>query len=330
MVSGSVTFDDADAMEIILEDGPDGYKRVFGIPGFPGVYKYKGAQYGRPEPIVNILLLPEVLNDEAQLSTIKNVAVTHYHPDDPEGITESNIKKYSAGHVSADYTFIEFAGETVPKVELLISSDKLKADIKSGKLRELSPGVRRKVRWESGVHPKYGAYQGIFEERTYNHLAAVKKARGGRNCTILNDGEEGMTEDELKAVVNTAMIPIFARLDALTEVVRAGSKVTNDEEAVVFDEADFIKYADRRSSLISAADRHGVKHSGVSNSDIAKAILPKLNISFDCEDAEVAVLAYERAFEQITISTGENPPEPGKNKPPGKTIPNGFISRKRK
>lgn len=139
--------------------------------GLPG--KDRAVRAYRPES--------EVFNRDS-IKSFANRPVTIEHPSEP--VTADNWKDVAIGQTGAE---VVRDGEFV-RVPILIMDAKAIADIESGR-RELSMGYTAEVVDGAGMSPNGQEYDVQLLGLRMNHLAVVRKARGGKELRI-GDGAD--------------------------------------------------------------------------------------------------------------------------------------------
>lgn len=138
-----------------------------------GIQVYRGDELGRPDMEFVRVYRPEaeVFSRDA-LASYAHKPVTNDHP--PEPVTSKNWKTYAKGQtgdeVLRDGTFV--------RVPMVLMDEEAITDYKNGK-RELSQGYSMDLHWESGETEDGGAYDASMRTIRQNHLALVRRARGG-------------------------------------------------------------------------------------------------------------------------------------------------------
>jgi hypothetical protein len=135
---------------------------------------------------------PETVFAADSLATLGSIPVTVGHP--PEGVTPSNHRQLSVGHVSDAAPRRRSDGplEWIDSDIVVSDADTLRR-IDSGELTEVSMGYLAEVKPQSGISPAGEHYDAVVEKiHGYNHLALLKDghARAGKGARLRLDGNQ--------------------------------------------------------------------------------------------------------------------------------------------
>lgn len=187
------TFDFAPSSRTYTDNG---FLRVSGKAARTGVYQYLASELElndrAPNDIVNVYRPAEEVFDSNSLQSYSNVDVTNDHPN--ALVNSDTYKSTSVGHVisaSQDGDFVN--------VDMIIKDAQAIKDVESGKA-QLSPGYTAVYVAEKGNAPCGTAYDFKQTGLDINHVAIVKRGRGGDQVRINdNHGVKTMNKVTLDA-----------------------------------------------------------------------------------------------------------------------------------
>jgi len=187
------TFDFAPSSRTYTDNG---FLRVKGRAARTGVYQYLASELEltdrAPTDIVNVYRPAEEVFNTDSLSSYENVDVTNDHPK--AMVDSKSYKATSVGHVISATQDGDFV-----TVDMIIKADDAIRDIESGK-SQLSPGYTAVYKTEQGVAPCGTAYDFKQTGIDVNHVAIVKRGRGGDQVRINdNHGVKTMNKVTLDA-----------------------------------------------------------------------------------------------------------------------------------
>ena len=262
----------------------------------------------------------EVFNKDA-LHSFAHRPVTLDHPN--EAVTADNWRKYAVGQTGDE---VARDGEFVRVPMVLMDAEAIKA-VEDGR-KELSMGYSTELRFEDGATPDGEAYDAVQTSMRMNHLAVVRRARGGSDLKIGDDhkGDRSMTDRNTSLVVDgvTVALPAqdaqivqrhIAKLEqdaetagkALadakgehgkaieakdTEIGELKAKLKDAEDKSVSDE-DLDKLVADRAALVASVQAldSSIETKGVKDADLRRAaVASKYGDDFakDASDAEIA------------------------------------------
>lgn len=171
------TFDFAPSSRTYTDNG---FLRVKGRAARTGVYQYLASELElndrAPNDIVNVYRPAEEVFNTDSLSSYSNVDVTNDHPK--AMVDSKSYKATSVGHVISATQDGDFVN-----VDMIIKADDAIRDIESGK-SQLSPGYTAVYKAEQGTAPCGTAYDFKQTGIDVNHVAIVKRGRGGDQVRI--------------------------------------------------------------------------------------------------------------------------------------------------
>jgi hypothetical protein len=236
-----------------------------------GIQLYSGREVGKPEMKVVRVFRPEdeVFNKDS-MHSYAHKPLTNDHP--PEPVDAENWKDYSTGQLGED---VARDGEFV-RVPMVMMDMKAINDYRDGK-RELSLGYSCDIQWTPGTAPNGENYDAIQTNIRGNHLALVKKARGGPALAVGdNDTSTHQEIEDMTTVPNTA----FVMCD--------GVSLTMDATSAAVINA-YIKRSEASLEQLKGKLDEAGKDKTKDAADHATA-LTTLQTSFDAEKAKVATL----------------------------------------
>lgn len=156
-----------------------------------GIFEYKRFD----GTTVRELRPPEEVFHPESLATLASAPVTRDHPR--EGgkacyIDPQNATKFTMG-VTGER--IDTKGDLVGGSLTVMDASTI-ADVKSGKLRDISSGYRCLIDPTAGVHAVYGRYDSIQRRIRYNHVALLGEGdgRAGQDVALRFDGAAELAE----------------------------------------------------------------------------------------------------------------------------------------
>lgn len=171
------TFDFAPSSRSYTDNG---FLRVKGRAARTGVYQYLASELEltdrAPNEIVNVYRPAEEVFNTDSLQSYSNVDVTNDHPSTM--VDAKTYKSTSVGHVISATQDGDFV-----TVDMIIKSDDAIRDVESGK-SQLSPGYTAVYVEEKDVAPCGTAYDFKQTGIDVNHVAIVKRGRGGDQVRI--------------------------------------------------------------------------------------------------------------------------------------------------
>jgi len=158
----------------------EGYLKVRARIARTGIQSYTDASGGirleyRPEE--------EVASSEA-LDSFREKCLTKEHP--PVLLDASNTKDYAVGFTSADVSYSDGFVEST----LTVTDKETIEEIMRGNVREVSCGYKVDYIDQPGTTPDGQHYDGYQKNIRGNHVAIVKRARGGANVRLMLDSAD--------------------------------------------------------------------------------------------------------------------------------------------
>jgi len=138
------------------------------------------------------------------LDSFKGVTVTLDHPASG-AVDTRNWRRLAVGHIGDD---VRQDGDLTLATVYLDDQDAIDT-VRGGTYREVSAGYTTTVRAEDGETPEGERYDAIQTNIRGNHVAIVKRGRGGPRVRLHLDSngdqvlEDGMTKEELRAELAT-------------------------------------------------------------------------------------------------------------------------------
>ena len=173
----------------------EGYLKVRARIARTGIQSYTDASGGirleyRPEQ--------EVASKEA-LDSFREKCVTKEHP--PVLLDASNTKDYAIGFTSADVSYSDGFVEST----LTVTDKETVEDIMRGNVREVSCGYKVDYVDEPGTTPDGQHYDGYQRNIRGNHVAIVKRARGGPNVRLMLDSADAAVTELINSHLGEVM-----------------------------------------------------------------------------------------------------------------------------
>lgn len=156
----------------------DGYLAASARVARTGIQIYTGPECGRPDlDFVRVYRSEDEVFKPASIKTLAHRPITDDHPHIP--VTADNWGRLSKGHTGEE---IMRDGRFVRVPMLLMDGPTIKK-WEQGK-RELSMGYSCDLKWQDGITEDGEEYDAVQMNIKYNHLALVKKARGGEHLRV--------------------------------------------------------------------------------------------------------------------------------------------------
>ena len=173
----------------------EGYLKVRARIARTGIQSYTDASGGirleyRPEE--------EVASSEA-LDSFREKCLTKEHP--PVLLDASNTKDYAVGFTSADVSYSDGFVEST----LTVTDKETIEEIMRGNVREVSCGYKVDYVDQPGTTPDGQHYDGIQKNIRGNHVAIVKRARGGANVRLMLDSADAAVTELITLKEETIM-----------------------------------------------------------------------------------------------------------------------------
>ena len=173
----------------------EGYLKVRARIARTGIQSYTDASGGirleyRPEQ--------EVASKEA-LDSFREKCVTKEHP--PVLLDASNTKDYAIGFTSADVSYSDGFVEST----LTVTDKETVEEIMRGNVREVSCGYKVDYVDEPGTTPDGQHYDGYQRNIRGNHVAIVKRARGGPNVRLMLDSADAAVTELINSHLGEVM-----------------------------------------------------------------------------------------------------------------------------
>lgn len=168
----------------------DGYLAAVARVARSGIQEYLGSEVGRPDmPVVRVYRPPEQVFDGATMKSFAHRPMTMEHPS--EMVDASNWKKHSVG-----YTGGEVVRDGDHVVVPLILADQAAITAYNDKgVRELSMGYTADLVFSPGKTASGEMYDAVQTNIRNNHLALVRRARGGEALHIGDTDQPQGTAD---------------------------------------------------------------------------------------------------------------------------------------
>jgi hypothetical protein len=173
----------------------EGYLKVRARIARTGIQSYTDASGGirleyRPET--------EVASQEA-LDSFREKCLTREHP--PVLLDATNTKDYAVGFTSADVSYSDGFVEST----LTVTDRETIEEIMRGNVREVSCGYKVEYVDEPGETPDGQHYDGYQKNIRGNHVAIVKRARGGSNVRLMLDSADAAVTELITLNKETIM-----------------------------------------------------------------------------------------------------------------------------
>ena len=299
---------------------PQGFLRADALPTRAGVFTYRRGD----GTVVRELRLPEEVFNSDSLATLAHAPLTDGHPSEP--VNPSNVKALAIGHM----------GETPERqdehvcVPVYVTDAEAIKKVETREKLELSGGYYCDLEEKAGVYEGQ-AYDKIQRNIRYNHVALVERGRAGPENRIRLDANDGIQIDESNEEYSMDKITIdgvdyevsptvaqaFAKREAAqksaleaaqAEAQALSAKVSGLEIAAKKADEDLAQAKDpkviaeavkARLALVTIAEKNGVKHDGLSDDEVRRAVAEKYGFKLDGKDAAFVAAAFEIASEKL-------------------------------
>lgn len=178
----------------------DGYLTATVAVARTGIQEYSGAEIDpdnahglRDRAIVRVYRSPEEVFKDSALHSFAHRPVTNDHP--PVLVDATNWKQYAVGQTGDE---VDASDGKKVRVPMCVMDQGTIDDIDGGK-KELSMGYQTVIDFKSGTSPEGEAYDVSQKDMRMNHLAVVRRARGGSELKI-GDHRKGEPTMELKTI----------------------------------------------------------------------------------------------------------------------------------
>jgi hypothetical protein len=221
----------------------EGYLKVRARIARTGIQSYTDASGGirleyRPEE--------EVASSEA-LDSFREKCLTREHP--PVLLDASNTKDYAIGFTSADVSYSDGFVEST----LTVTDKEAIEEIMRGNVREVSCGYKVDYVDQPGTTPDGQHYDGYQRNIRGNHVAIVKRARGGPNVRLMLDSADAAVTELLtstKGEIMSANI-VFDGVSFEADSALAAAIVAEREDA----KASYADMKRKYDEMTSAAEK---------------------------------------------------------------------------
>lgn len=256
-----------------VERTPQGFLKLPGFATRIGVFPYKDAN----GQVRRELRHPDDVFDPESLATLRFAPVTLEHP--PVMLTPENVNEYRVGTVTDR---VEVNRDLVD-VDLIVQDAAAIDAVENKGVRELSSG------YLADLIPEQGIYNGAeydYRQKNikHNHLAIVKRGRGGPEVRLRLDSADAVIQDE---EVETPASKSGSQGDqgvegsegnGTKEVVIIGQKVSmpSDVADVVQDMLD--KYDEMRGQVLKQTEEESMKDDKKDVDISQKGISPSVDV----------------------------------------------------
>jgi hypothetical protein len=221
----------------------EGYLKVRARIARTGIQSYTDASGGirleyRPEE--------EVASSEA-LDSFREKCLTREHP--PVLLDASNTKDYAIGFTSADVSYSDGFVEST----LTVTDKEAIEEIMRGNVREVSCGYKVDYVDQPGTTPDGQHYDGYQRNIRGNHVAIVKRARGGPNVRLMLDSADAAVTELLTSTKGETMSAniVFDGVSFEADSALAAAIVAEREDA----KASYADMKRKYDEMTSAAEK---------------------------------------------------------------------------
>lgn len=185
----------------------DGYMVATPRVARTGIQDYLGREMGRPDlDKVRVYRAPSEVFSPDSMRSLAFKPVTLDHP--PVPVTDKNWKKYSSGTTGGE---VARDGDFIRVPMMMADAATIKA-VEDGEKVELSCGYGTEIDWTPGVvpdgEPNAGeAYDARQTAIRYNHVACVRRARGGDKLRVGDADTKVCPECEARMPKNAKKCP---------------------------------------------------------------------------------------------------------------------------
>ncbi len=301
------------------EKTPEGFLRADALPTRAGIFVYRRADGSQ----VKEFRAPEEVFAPASLSSLAAATLTSGHPDAP--VTAENASGLSVGHLGESP---ERFDEHV-KATIYVKDAKAVQAVESGRLVELSCGYTCDMDETPGEY-NGERYDAVQTNIRYNHVALVARGRAGPENRIRLDSSDAVEVEKPQQGAHTVQIKIDGvDVEVSEEAAQAFAKFEDQAKQVAADlakqtaradsaEADSKKAAEEltqandpkridaavaaKLAIVSVAEKAQVKHDGLTDDEIRKAVIAKVQPSMKLDGKDAAYLAA--AFDIVSEKLG--------------------------
>lgn len=162
----------------------DGYLVATPRVARTGIQDYLGSEVGRPDLAkVRVYRPPEEVFSPDSMRSYTHRPMTNDHP--PVPVTDKNWKKYAVGHTGDEV----FKDGSFLRVPMMLADAASIEDVETGEKVELSNGYSTEIDWTPGTCAD-GDYDAVQRNIRSNHIALVKRARGGEKLKFGDSAPE--------------------------------------------------------------------------------------------------------------------------------------------
>lgn len=210
----------------------DGYLTATAPVARTGIQLYAGYEVDpnnehglRDKAIVRVNRSKKEVFSDKTLRSFAHRPVTNDHP--PVLVDATNWKEYSVGQTGDE---VDATDGKYVRVPLCVMDDATIKDYENGK-RELSMGYRVAIDYNPGVNDDGEEFDVSQTDMTMNHLAIVRRARGGEELRIGDhqQGDRPMTDKTQTVVVDGISIETTAQ--GAQAIDKLNAKIANDAQA---------------------------------------------------------------------------------------------------
>lgn len=291
-----------------VRETEDGYLVATAPVARTGIQLYAGYEVDpdnkhglRDRAMVRVYRPPSEVFAKDTLHSFAFRPVTNDHP--PKMVDSKSWKQYSVGQTGGE---VDATDGKFVRVPLVLMDEAVIQDYRAGK-RELSMGYTTALDFNPGTTPDGEEYDVSQTDMRMNHLAVVRRARGGDQLRIGdNQGDRPMTDKTQTVVVDGISIEtttqgaqVIARLqkqlsdsaDAIerkvaakdAEIADLNKQLAAKDAAIdaakkdVLSDADLDARVEKRSQLLADAKAIApdVETKGLSDADVRKAVVTK-------------------------------------------------------
>lgn len=227
----------------------DGYLVADALVGRANnVQNYLASEIGltdrAPTDVVRIFRPADEVFHRDALASLAHRPVTLDHPS--EGVKAENWKSHAVGDVGAE---VMRDGDFI-RVPLKIMDAAAIESVRTDR-REFSLGYKAKVEMTAGVHDGQ-SYDGRMTDFRYNHLAAVRDARGGTELRIIDERSHSSQEKQVKTITLDGL-PV--NLGDAAAVEAAIAKLTNAKDVADKALTDATSALDTEKGKVAALEK---------------------------------------------------------------------------
>jgi len=181
---------------------PNGFLNILALITRTGVFTYQRLSPDGTIETIRQLRHPDEVFSEETMSSLMGIPLTNNHPEElvtPENASDlivgmsSDVPKKVSAPIQGDKE------DYIQQLVTVFDADTIR-EIMNKEKSELSLGYSLELDFTPGVWNGQN-YDAVQSNINYNHLALVKKARGGRSLKVILDGKDQMVQLDGETII---------------------------------------------------------------------------------------------------------------------------------